>query len=291
MPATAEIRHDSTAPSDYDSRNRELFDRRASLLADIAGAPDSAAGRVRARRARRELRDVETELVESNMGLVWNYVNRFRSRTSPELTAEYERAGAAGLWKAISTYDPTLGTFSSWAYRPIKREVTRCVRLMEHPNMNYGDFEARPKVLGAVERLGGARAATVEAVSADSGVSSGIVERVMTPVRSCSLSAPIAGSDDATIADTIEDPDSDPAVLAARSASVASLEEWALPALDARELAVVVRHYGLDGSEPETLSSIGKSLGISREAARQIESRAKAKILHPITLAKLQRSL
>lgn len=278
---------DDVAVVDYDTKNREMFARRAELLETIASARDTATGRVAARRARRELAALDERLVSTNMPLVYSYVNRFRHRSSSELTAEYLSAGAAGLWRAIATYDPALGTFSSWAYRPIKREVTRCVRLMEHSNMNYGDFEARPKVLAAVERLGGPAVATVAAVSADSGVSSGIVERVMHPSRSTSLSAPIGGTDDAVLADTLAEDGSDPAEIAAHSASVASLEEWALPALDPRELAVVVRHYGLDGSEPETLSAIGKSLNISREAARQIEGRAKSKIMHPITLSKL----
>lgn len=287
MPATAPTDERVDANVDYDSKNRDLFARRAELLETIAGASDTAAGRVASRRARRELNAVEAELVQTNMPLVYSYVNRFRHRSSAELTSEYLAAGSAGLWRAIATYDPTLGAFSSWAYRPIKREVTRCVRLMEHSNMNYGDFEARPRVLASIERLGGHGAASVAEVCAESGVSAGIVERVMNPSRASSLTAPITGTDDATVADTLAEEGSDPAEIAANAASVAALEEWALPALDPRELAVIVRHYGLDGSEPETLSSIGKSLHISREAARQIEARAKSKIMHPITLRKL----
>jgi len=70
---------------------------------------------------------------------------------------------------------------------------------------------------------------------------------------------------------------------------VASLIEHGLGALDSREHYVLARRFGLDGEPAQCLSSIGTQLRLSREAIRQIEAKALAKILHPVTLRKLVR--
>ena len=44
---------------------------------------------------------------------------------------------------------------------------------------------------------------------------------------------------------------------------------------------VIVMRYGLDGNEPNTLTSIGEMMGVTRENIRQIESRALSKLRHP----------
>ena len=39
--------------------------------------------------------------------------------------------------------------------------------------------------------------------------------------------------------------------------------------------------FGLDGSEPWTLTDVGKAMNTTRERVRQIEGRALAKLRHP----------
>jgi RNA polymerase primary sigma factor len=52
----------------------------------------------------------------------------------------------------------------------------------------------------------------------------------------------------------------------------------ALERLAPREQAVLQLRFGLDGSEPRTLAEIGRSLGLSKERARQIEEEALRKL-------------
>lgn len=46
------------------------------------------------------------------------------------------------------------------------------------------------------------------------------------------------------------------------------------PCFSDREKEVIIRRFGLNGSTPETLETIGSSFGVSRERIRQIESKA-----------------
>ena len=71
--------------------------------------------------------------------------------------------------------------------------------------------------------------------------------------------------------------------------TLTALKEFGIAALDHRELYVVVRRMGLDGEPEEKLADIGETLGLSREAVRQIEAKAIAKMQHPMVLRRIQR--
>ncbi|XHM68551.1 sigma factor-like helix-turn-helix DNA-binding protein [Streptomyces nigra] len=49
--------------------------------------------------------------------------------------------------------------------------------------------------------------------------------------------------------------------------------------LPERERHIVIRRTGLDGEEPDTLEDIGVVFGVTRERIRQLERKAKAKLL------------
>jgi RNA polymerase primary sigma factor len=56
-----------------------------------------------------------------------------------------------------------------------------------------------------------------------------------------------------------------------------AVRRW-LCRLEERERRVLASHYGLGGVPQQTLAQIGQQLGISKERARQIEDRARAKL-------------
>ncbi|OGY30782.1 MAG: hypothetical protein A3C02_00040 [Candidatus Andersenbacteria bacterium RIFCSPHIGHO2_02_FULL_45_11] len=56
------------------------------------------------------------------------------------------------------------------------------------------------------------------------------------------------------------------------------LTDAALQALDSRSRDIIVRRFGLGKDEKETLESIGKEYGITRERVRQIEANAKKEL-------------
>jgi RNA polymerase sigma factor (sigma-70 family) len=250
---------------------------------------DSADAR-RTARVRRSIDDVTAEIVKFNLGLVRSYCKRFTSNSTREDSADFEAAGLLGLMRAIDSFDPSQGRFGQWAFKPIQREVLRAVRDADPPTVNLGDFERRPEILRAFRHLQGddttytpsyAEVATMVGATVDQ------VRRVIAPPRMESVDQLAGDSTDSTVGDTIETPTPGPESVVVSSMMLSALRTYGLAALDPRELFVIARRFGLDGEPPEKLAGIGETLGLSREAIRQIEAKAIAKIQHPMVLHKV----
>jgi RNA polymerase sigma factor (sigma-70 family) len=295
--------------------NTELFERRLSLQRQIAElksaitndtdttGTDAGAGagagegegvrlhRCQLQRLRRRLDDVTTEVITFNRGLVRSYCRRFTSNSNRDDSADFEAAGMLGLMRAIDSFDPAQGRFGHWAFKPIQREVLRAVRGADHQNVSIGDFERRPEILRAWRQLQGDQnehTPTPEEVATAIGVTADQVRRVISPPRFESVDQTI-GEGDVTLGDTIESTTAGPEPTVMAAMTLSALKTYGLAALDPRELFVLVRRFGLDGEPEDKLADIGTSLGLSREAIRQIEAKAIAKIQHPLVLRKIQR--
>ena len=57
--------------------------------------------------------------------------------------------------------------------------------------------------------------------------------------------------------------------------------------LPPRERSILIRRYGLSGTEPETLGEIATDLGISAERVRQLQNAAVRRLQKPATLSQL----
>jgi len=282
----------------YNVVNGPLFTRRMALqaqlssLAGLAEADKAPLHNLSVHRATCALESLTEIVVRFNYGMTRKYVRRFTSNTSREDSEDFQGAAILGLMNSINTFDPGKGRFGSWAYKRIQREVLRAVRDADFANMNHGDFERRPDVLRAYAKLAAAgegHAPTYAQVAAEAGVTVELVTRVLSAPHLDSLHAHIGADGDTELGDLIPDrgPSIDSQVIGAMD--VASLIEHGLGALDSREHYVLARRFGLDGEPAQCLSSIGTQLRLSREAIRQIEAKALAKILHPVTLRKLVR--
>jgi DNA-directed RNA polymerase sigma subunit (sigma70/sigma32) len=280
--------------SDYEDRNKELFRKRDEvnerITAALASETLSNVQRRRLDRSLREVDDLTTDIYELNLGLVRAVVKKFTAHSSVDDALDYESAGVVGLMRAIDSYDPELGSFSSWAYKPIQREVLRAVRANEHRSLNGGDFERRPRILAAekslAEELG--RPATLDEIAAEAEVTREQVRRVVFAPHTGSLNTVVSSDGAATeVGDLVANNESDISDVLSAAALVSSLSSNGIPLLGERELFVLVRRFGLDDEPTQNLSAIGATMGLSREAVRQIECKALARLQHPTILRRV----
>jgi RNA polymerase sigma factor (sigma-70 family) len=278
--------------------NGPLFRKRSGVRAElevmdlVPADEQTAQQRVAARRLRRELEMLTGLAVRFNYGMTRKYVRIFTSNTSREDSDDFQGAAILGLMNSIDTFDPDKGKFGSWAYKRIQREVLRAVRDADYKSMNHGDFERRPDILRAYAKLAGPnddRSPSFEEVAAAVGCTLDLVKRVLAAPHLDSLHATVGPDGETELGELIPDRSQavDDQVIGAMD--VAALAEFGLSVLDAREHYVLARRFGLDGEPVQCLSSIGRQLRLSREAVRQIESKALARLLHPSVLSQIVR--
>ena len=291
-------RVEGAEPIDYNDKNIRLFERRQDVkgkLEVLRAKPEKRRTILEKRdltRLTRDLDDVTTQIIQFNYGLVRSYTKKFTSNSSREDSADFEASAVVGLMRAIETFDPSKGRFGQWAYKPIQREVLRAVRDADFKSMNPGDFERRPDILRALHKLQAgdeARFISHADVAKTAGVTVDQVKRVLEAPHLDSLHQHVGEDGDTELGDLIESGDVDTEGSVIASMTLTALEDYGLRALDSRELLVLVRRFGLDCEPEQKLASIGEVLGLSREAVRQVESKALAKIQHPVILRKIHR--
>ncbi len=99
--------------------------------------------------------------------------------------------------------------------------------------------------------------------------------------RDCSLDAEVFQEGSLSMVNTLpsSDPDQEQQVLASEfGGNVLAAVQDALTILDARERYIVEHRLLADREAELSLADIGRSLGVSRERARQLEERAKRKL-------------
>ena len=279
----------------YSAANDPLFRHRLSHKAHIAELEERVLNdddKWELSRSRSRLNYIDELICRLNTPLTRSYVGKFTSNTSMEDSRDFQAAANVGLMNAINNFDPDRGKFGSWAYKPIQRTVLRAVRNADYSNMSGGDFERRPQVLRAKAELAGPNEEynpTFEEVAAHAGVTLTQVTRVLAPPYVDSLHTKIGSDENTELGELIPDPDRGVEDSVISEMEIYALMECGLPVLDTRENYVLVCRYGLHGADPEALSDIGKRLGLSREAVRQIAGKAQARLGHPMVLGALMR--
>lgn len=225
---------------DYRSTNEALFRERARL-------EDPA-----------ELERNLVDLIQTNIGLVSSYVNRF-AKVNTDLREDLMHSGLLGLLKAIQTYDVNVGApFSMWAHPRIKREVLAEVNKLDLPTLNGAQFARRAKLVTGMND-----GRDLESIAEDEGIKVEEARKILEPATLSSLDALPVDVAEASVGPP-EDLD--------------DLEKFVRGVLNDKEIFVLVRRLGLDGEESAPLRCVGSWLGISREGARKIHLDAITKL-------------
>jgi RNA polymerase primary sigma factor len=263
----------------------ELAHRVGSPVADFRRAAAEVG------KARRQLNAAREQLVRAHLRLVVWIAKKYRRNTSLDLL-DLVQEGNMALMHAIEKFDWRRGVKVSsyavwWIRQAIARAIAdqgRTIRIPVHM------VEVATKVLREDRKLyqRDGRKAVPGAIAAQTGISVGLVEQVMSMVQEpTSLDLPVGEDGDATLGDLIEATDAIDPHAAAEASALQRVVAEALAGLTPREQRILRMRFGIGDASDHTLEEVGKEFGVTRERIRQIEAKALEKLRAPHRARKL----
>jgi RNA polymerase primary sigma factor len=232
-----------------------------------------------AKRIERGDQAAKERMINSNLRLVVHNARRYNGHGVP--LGDLVQEGIIGLNRAVEKFDWRKGykfsTYATWWIRQAcQRAVanqSKTIRIPVHVQERRIKLNRASAELQA--KLG--REATAEELAQATRLKLEHVEEALDAVDSVSLNQGLGSDGDSELGDLFADESSvDPAEEAVESVRRQRVQR-AVADLPERQRRIIELRFGFD-SEPASLETIGKELGLTRERVRQLESDALARL-------------